>query len=371
MTTTICHLASNHEGLDTRIALKECVSLAAAGYDTHLVITASSADVTKAAASGVTVHALPSAPGRLARMLKHTWRCYRAASRTRAAVYHFHDPELIPCGMLFRLSGRRVVYDVHEDYPRDILDKYWLPTWIRKPVSRAVGALEYVGARWFFAVVAATPLIAQRFRKVNSSAVNVNNYPWPGELAPPDDTGHERKPQICYIGNITRVRGLRAIVEALPQVPEITFVLCGEFSEPGFEAELESLPGWSQVRFLGKVGRVRAREVMADSIAGAVTFLPIRSHLDAQPNKLFEYMSAELPVIASDFPLWREIIEGTGAGICVDPQSPAAIAAAIRMLRDDPAAVARMGAAGRQAVLGTYNWPAEAAKLINFYQGLT
>ena len=365
----ICHLASNHEGLDTRIALKECASLASAGYDTHLVITASVADAARAAASGVTVHPLPQSSGRLARMFRHTWHCYRTASRVQAAVYHFHDPELIPYGMLFRLRGRHVIYDVHEDYPRDILDKYWLPKWVRKPVSGAVSALEYIGARWFFGVVAATPVITQRFRRITSSAVNVNNYPWPAELAPPG-ISRERKSQVCYVGNITRIRGLRAIIDALPLVPEVTFVLCGQFSEPGFGEELRAQPGWHQVRFLGKVDREQARQVMSESIAGLVTFLPVRSHLDAQPNKLFEYMSAELPVIASDFPLWREIVAGSGAGVCVDPQSSEAIAAAIRKLLDDPVAARNMGRAGRQAVLRTYNWPTEAAKLLQFYQGL-
>ena len=365
---TICHFASNHEGLDTRIALKECASLAAAGYDTHLVITATAADVAKAAASGVTVHPLPQPSGRFSRMLSHTWRCYRTAAGIRATVYHFHDPELIPYGMLFKLRGRHVIYDVHEDYPRDILDKYWLPNWIRKAVSGATSALEYLGARWFFGIVAATPVIAQRFQRITSTTININNYPRPAELVPPE-TSVRRKSQVCYVGNITRLRGLRAIVDALPLVPEVTFVLCGLFSEPGFEAELRAQPGWRQVRFLGKVDREQARQVMAESMAGVVTFLPVRSHLDAQPNKLFEYMSAELPVIASDFPLWREIVVSTGAGVCVDPQSPEAIAAAIRTLRDDPGGAESMGKAARRAVLSTYNWPNEAAKLVQFYQG--
>lgn len=365
----ICHFASNHEGLDTRIALKECVSLASAGYETHLVITATNVDVAHAAAGGVTIHMLPQPSGRFSRMLSHTWRCYRVAAKVRAAVYHFHDPELIPYGMIFKLRGRHVIYDVHEDYPRDILDKYWLPRWIRKPVSCVISMLEYIGAKWFFSVIAATPFIAKRFRRITSATVDINNYPWPTELVPPE-LPVPRKAQICYVGNITRLRGLKAIVDALPKVPDVEFVLCGRFSEPGFEEELRALPGWGQVHFLGKVGRERARQVMAESIAGVVTFLPVRSHLDAQPNKLFEYMSAELPVIASDFPLWKEIVIDTGAGVCVDPESPEAISAAIRTLLDDPEGAESMGKAGRRAVLSTYNWPREAKKLVDFYQGL-
>ncbi len=365
--STVCHFASNHEGLDTRIALKECVSLAAAGHDVHLVITASRADVAKAGADGVTVHALPRVSGRLARMLGHAWRCYRAARRVNAAIYHFHDPELIPFGIWLKLRGRRVIYDVHEDFPRDILDKYWLPAWVRRPVSAVASGVEYVAARWFFDIVGATPLITQRFRRITARAVNINNYPWPAELVP-TDASRPRGRQVCYVGNITRIRGLKPVIEALPLVPGVTFVLCGTFSEPGFEDELKALPGWSQVRYLGKVDRASARDVMAASVAGLVTFFPVRSHLDAQPNKLFEYMSAELPVIASDFPLWRQIVGDTGAGICIDPQSPEAIAAAMRRLLGDPAAVAAMGRAGRQAVRNTYNWPSEAARLVRFYE---
>lgn len=365
--TVVCHFASNHEGLDTRIALKECASLAAAGLEVHLVITACAADVGKAAASGVRVHPLPQVSGRLARMLGHTWRCYRTARGVRAAIYHFHDPELIPFGMWLRLCGRRVIYDAHEDYPRDILDKYWLPRWVRGLVSTGMAALEYTGARWFFDIVGATPLITRRFQKITPRAVNINNYPWPAELVPVE-TSQPRQRQICYVGNITRIRGLQPIIEALAQLPDVRFVLCGMFSEPGFEDELKALPGWSQVDYLGRVDRVRAREVMAASMAGVVTFFPVRSHLDAQPNKLFEYMSAQLPVIASDFPLWREIVTDTGSGLCVDPQSPAAIAAAISQLLDDPAAARAMGEAGRKAVLNTFNWPGEAAKLVDFYK---
>src|SRR6185437_4478927 len=109
-------------------------------------------------------------------------------------------------------------------------------------------------ARWFFSVAAATPLIAERFRRITPATVNINNYPWPAELMPPENP-RPRKQQVCYVGNITRVRGLQAIIDALPLVPEVTFVLCGEFSEPGFEEELRTRPGWSQVRFLGRVNR--------------------------------------------------------------------------------------------------------------------
>jgi glycosyltransferase involved in cell wall biosynthesis len=59
----------------------------------------------------------------------------------------------------------------------------------------------------------------------------------------------------------------------------------------------------------GFVNREEAKQIMAESKAGIVTFLPLPNHINAQPNKMFEYMSASLPVICSDFPLWNSIVE--------------------------------------------------------------
>lgn len=95
------------------------------------------------------------------------------------------------------------------------------------------------------------------------------------------------------------------------------------------------------------------------------------NYVDAQPNKMFEYMSAGLPVIASNFPLWKEIIEGNQCGICVNPLEPKEIAAAIDWLTQNPEAAEQMGKNGRKAVEEKYNWQNEEEKLINLYLCLT
>lgn len=362
----ICHLSSAHRGLDVRIFDKQCVSLAAAGYETHLVINASAQEIKKAATYGVTIHTLAPTPRRISRMLKQAWRCYRMARAVNADIYHFHDPELIPYGMLLYVAGKKVIYDVHEDVPKDILSKEWIPSWARKIVALATASLEHIGARYCFAVVTATPTIANRFCRIAPRVIDINNYPLLDELASVQ-VKCMRKPQICYVGGVTRIRGLKPVLEALPLVPEITLVLCGEFSDADFEAELKSMPGWNQVEYKGHVSRVDVHKIMNESIAGIVTFFPIPNHVDAQPNKMFEYMSAGLPVIASHFAMWRELIEGSGAGICVNPSSPVEIASAIRRLAKEPALVERFGVCGRQAVLNGYNWPTEARRLLTFY----
>jgi glycosyltransferase involved in cell wall biosynthesis len=172
------------------------------------------------------------------------------------------------------------------------------------------------------------------------------------------------------VGGITRTRGAHEMLRALVLVPGVRLLLCGKFEDAALEAEMRAAPGWPQVDYLGHVGREQVREVLAASFAGLVTLQPMPSYLDSLPIKMFEYMSAELPVIASGFPLWRGIVEAHGCGICVDPLDPAAIADAIRALRDSPERVRAMGAAGQRAVRQVFNWPQAERELLAFYAAL-
>ncbi len=363
-------MSSVHEGLDVRIFHKECVSTAQAGAETHLVIAASPADVATAAANGVTLHALSSPGGRLNRMFVQAWRCYRVARALNADIYHFHDPELIPFGVLLRLEGKRVIYDAHEDLPRQIMAKTWIWPWARQLVARGAEAVENLSARYCFRVIAATPFIAARFHRVAPASIDVNNYPWPDELVSSESWATKRRGQVCYVGGIARIRGIEPLIRALPLVPDVILALCGRFEDPVFELAMRALPGWKQVDYRGPLDRRGVKTVLSESVAGLVTLLPTKNYVDSRPVKMFEYMSAELPVIASDFPLWRQIIEGERAGICVDPENPEAIAVAIRQVVDDPELAQRMGRAGRTAVLRKYNWPGEAEKLVQQYRDL-
>ena len=78
-------------------------------------------------------------------------------------------------------------------------------------------------------------------------------------------------------------------------------------------------------------------------------------------------MAAGVPVVASDYPVWHEFVEGAGCGVLVDPRDPEAVAAAVSSLLDDPERAAAMGANGRQAVLDRYNWTSEGAELLRLY----
>jgi len=364
----VCHLSVVHGPHDVRILRKECSTLAAAGHDVRFVVPHD----TDETLGGVRIEALPRPRSRLGRMTRTAWRAYRKAVESGARVCQFHDPELIPAGLLLKLRGRRVVYDVHEDLPRQILSKPWIHSWLRRPAGAAAAVVESIAARLLDGVVAATPAIARRFPRKRT--VTVQNFPLRGELAPSAARPFaERSPVAVYVGGITAIRGIREMVGAMAELTGdlgARLICAGEFDPPDLAREVERLPGSDRVEFLGWRSREEVAELLGRARMGLVLFHPHPNHTAAQPNKLFEYMSAAIPVVASDFPLWREIVEGAKCGLLANPLDPAAIAEAMERLFRNPCEAEAMGRRGRQAVEQRYNWAGEANKLLELYEGL-
>ena len=96
---------------------------------------------------------------------------------------------------------------------------------------------------------------------------------------------------------------------------------------------------------------------------------PIPNYINSLPVKMFEYMAAGVPVVAADFPLWREIVSGAKCGLTVDPSDPSRIADAIERLVEDTETAQRMGRRGRQAVETTYHWRQQWIRLRSVYAG--
>ncbi|MDR2015024.1 MAG: glycosyltransferase [Azoarcus sp.] len=364
----IAHLTSVHSRGDTRIFLKECRSLVNAGYETALVVADGRGDEHR---EGVAIHDVGLPRGRIDRVRRITRRVFDKAVAIDAAIYHLHDPELIPIGLRLRRMGRRVVFDSHEDVSKQLLGKPYLGPVSRRVLSLAFSVFERFTCGKFDAIVAATPFIRDKFLKINPRTVDINNFPMLGELSAQNDEGAART-KVCYVGGVEAIRGAREVIRAMEGVRSgVRLELAGAFSDPMLSAEVRQYEGWRQVDEFGFVDRAGVRAILGRSFAGLVTFLSAPNHVDAQPNKMFEYMSAGVPVIASHFPLWREIVEGNACGVCVDPSQPHEIAAAIDFFAENPDQVEVMGANGRRAVLDRYNWAMEEAKLLNLYESLS
>jgi glycosyltransferase involved in cell wall biosynthesis len=358
-------LTSVHPPTDTRIFAKECCTLAAAGHETHFIVPGAVDGVHKM----VHIHGISKRGGRLTRMTSLVRRVYQKAKEIKADVYHFHDPELLPVGLLLKMGGKKVVYDVHEDVPRLLLSKQWVKKPLRKILSWFFERFENLIVKRLDVIVAATPHINQRFAKLGCTAVNINNYPILEELHLPAANWNTKERVICYIGGISKLRGIFEMIQALEQT-EARLLLGGEFSPLSQASVAEGLPGWEKVDRLGQLDRCQVKQVLSRSMAGLVIFHPVPNHINAQPNKMFEYMSAGIPIITSDFPLWQEIVEGNQCGLCVDPLDPEKIAQAVNWILDHPDQEQKMCQYVRKAVEEKYNWDQEAQKLLQIYREL-
>ncbi len=146
--------------------------------------------------------------------------------------------------------------------------------------------------------------------------------------------------------------------------------LAGIFENDKLKINVMQHLNWHKVEYLGQISRKELYEELMTSSVGVATFLPEPNHIHSQPNKMFEYMSAGIPVVASNFPLWKEIIEGNRCGICVDPMNPKAIADAINYLLINLDKAEEMGKNGQKAVINKYNWESEKKELLGLYEKL-
>jgi glycosyltransferase involved in cell wall biosynthesis len=291
-----------------------CKSLVLNGYNISLVVADGKRDEVKDGVSIFDVGATTG--GRLSRMTKTCSRVFQKAKELDGDVYHIHDPELIPAGLKLKKLGKKVIFDAHEDVPKQILSKSYLSKISKIILSTIFEWYEYWSLPKFDYLIAATPFIRDKLLKINPNTVNINNFPLLNELKISSSALKENA--VAYIGGISEIRGIKEVILALSFTQNVRLNLVGSFSERIFEEKIQKYENWSKVNKLGLLNRQQVNEVLAKSHAGIVTFLPAPNHINAQPNKMFEYMSVALPVITSNFSLWREIIEGNQCGICVD-----------------------------------------------------
>ncbi|MBL4754603.1 MAG: glycosyltransferase family 4 protein [Flavobacteriales bacterium] len=364
--TKVCHITSVHQAKDIRIFHKQCSSLAQAGYDVSLVC----ANAVSEEVNGVHIIGVKSkVNSRVARALSTVNQVYARAVDVDADIYHLHDPELLRIAVKLKKRGKRVIYDVHEDLPRQIMSKHWIPKVLRTTASSLAEKYEDSICGQLDAVACATRYIAKRFEPINKNTLTINNYPLDHEIWSGNETQNKEN-AVCYIGGVSQIRGVGHLIDALSINADVKLNLAGPWSPVTFKSEMQATEGWQHVNNLGTVSREVVGQIMARSIAGLVIFLPEPNHINAQPNKMFEYMSAGLPVIGSDFPLWREIIEGNQCGLCIDPTDPQAIADAIQYITTHPDEALNMGRNGRKAVIEKYNWNKEAVKLMSMYENI-
>jgi glycosyltransferase involved in cell wall biosynthesis len=272
-------------------------------------------------------------------------------------------------GLALRARGAKVIFDVHEDIPQDIIEnKPYIPAPLRRPIAWASELVLRTMQRGYSAIVTATPTLARRFP--HRRTVVVCNYPRIEEL-PQDGLSFSQRPRtVVYLGSITRERGMDELVAAMDSpvvAPDVRLVLAGTFDPPQELQRIQALPGFRKVEYTGFCPRAQVASVLGRARAGLAIFRPAANHDEAIPTKLFEYLGSGLPVIISKTQRFSALVREHDCGIVVDALDVTAIAHAIMFLIDNPDVAQAMGERGRRLVTERYQWTSEANKLTTLY----
>lgn len=365
----VVHVTSVHPLHDTRILYKECMTLAANGYEVVLV----AAHDTPETFGGVRISPIPKYSGRLKRFALGSWMAYRAASKESADVYHLHDPELLIVGQLLRLGGKRVIFDMHENVPASITDKGWIPAYARSLVRSSYYFLERILLRKLSVIFAETSY--RKHYNYVKVCTSILNFPF-SRLASSVTTDRFPPSQglaIGYMGGVSKNRGAEVILEALALLDAHAFAATwhcvGGVADEYLSVLKSRVEKFKHVKVIF-YGRMRPEEgwrLMAKCDVGVAVLMPIANYIESYPTKLFEYMAVGIPVITSNFDLYRSVVDRYSCGLCVNPTDPNEIYAALLSIKEDAAGATDMGRRGREAILSEFNWEKEGQKLIEFY----
>ena len=371
MQIKVCHLSSAHPAFDDRIFHKEAKTLAKAGYEVILITRHDKEEVV----DGVRIIPLPKDRNRLERMTKVVWKLFRLALREKADVYHFHDPELIPVGILLKLLGKKVVYDVHELFYFAIEDKTWLRfKFLRRLAQLAYLFMEKISVKVFDQLILAEDGYENYYNRTHRNFCNyiiLRNYPILSLIRaasdPPDID--KTKPVIIYAGGLSKLRGIKKIIQGMKLVGDKGELwLLGRWESDGFKKECEVLEGFKYTKYLGLVPLGEVYKYMKRADIGICILYPVKNYLTSLPIKAYEYMFCALPMVLSNFPYWQEIFGQ--CAIFADPYDPKDIAHKILLLLNDSEKAKELGRQGKCLVVEKYDWEAESQKLIDLYKGL-
>ncbi len=365
--TRVCHISTVHSAIDHRLFSKECVSLVEAGYEVHLIARAQSDSFDK----GVHIHAFPDYGSRIVRATFGVLNIGFRANKLRPDVVHFHDPEILWISPFFRLFGVKLIYDSHEHFPKQVTSKPWVkPAFVRYLLSRIVALYEFFFILFVNRVISVTPEIVNRFPPKKRCLVR--NFPIltspKHEIENLPSANSDELPIAIYVGGLTRIRGIKELVEVFARlVDRCELRLFGPWESEEF-GDLCMKPSSPNVFYMGvKPNEEIAPEILKADIGLALLY-PVKNYLMSYPVKAFEYMSAGLPIIMSDFPYWKKLFNG--CAIFVNPIDSDEIYQAIINLIENPERREKMGALGLQMVENEYNWEPEAKKLIRLYVNL-
>ena len=361
----ICHLTSAHKSDDVRIFEKECVSLAKRGEnEVYLVAQGDSFEHKNVKVVGVGIQNC----GRLKRFFYVSRSVLSKALEIDADVYHLHDPELLLYAKKLKKRGKKVIFDSHEYYKKQILLKSYIPSVLRKIVAYVYDKYETRVCKYLDAAIFPCPMEGVHpFEKKVKLYEFINNVPILDEFEISATT--KKYDTVCYVGSLTRERGIETLVDACYKA-NVKLILAGRITPKEFEDYLIDKEEFKNVDYRGMCSRDEVAKIYGESFIGACNIFNIGQYSEVNnlPTKAYEYMMCSMPVIISNIKFFVEEVKKYKFGVIVEPDNIDDIVAKILFLMNNRETAKKMGENGRKIIEEKYNWGIEERKLFLLYE---
>jgi len=366
-----CFVGMVRPARDVRTFHKEARSLAAAGWD---VTTIGRDPGPPAVVDGIQIVPVRARHG--AGRLVEQARVARLAVAARADVYQIVDLELLPLALALKRAGRTVIYDCIEDYPAYMELKSAIPPRLRPVARRAVSVLERIVAPRLDAVFTADAGTAERLRRHGARVSVLHNFPRRDEFTPPPADA-PRTHDVVYHGSLPayHLAAMAGIAGALARrLPDARWTIVGEpdssAAKDAFATALARDGVQTRVRLRPRMPFADVAALLRAARTGVVPLPDVAKFRTNVPMKLFEYLAAGVPAVASDLPPTRALLAGSDAAVLVPPGDYDAFAEALAGLLRDTDGAARLARRGREAVLERFHWEREERTLLGVYSEL-
>jgi len=358
---SVCHVISGYYRNDARIFLRQCQSLRRAEFDVYILTADGEPDE---CLDGVRVVSCVRKPAsRIRSLLLATPMFLEAAVLIDADIYQIHSPELLPLAKQLKRLGKKVVYDAHEDMPNHILEKEWIPDWLRPTISTCFASYMYRALTLLDETISPHHHVVDALQAKIGKGVVIANFPIVKDRdVPTRDSFATRRRRVCYTGTAYTYSNQCAIADAISGLDGVEYSIAGHLDAKQLGAVRAILPT-CRFQFLGRLSQPELAEFYQSCLVGIVIY-DYKLNLGWKKgsygtNKIFEYMEAGLPIVCTDYEMWSDIVRRYDCGICVAPGDPQAIRRAIKSLVNDPHLAFEMGCRGRVAVEREFNWATE------------
>ncbi|MCH1547895.1 MAG: glycosyltransferase family 4 protein [Flavobacteriaceae bacterium] len=368
----VCHIISGYYRIDARVFQRQCKSLQKDGYDVSILTNdGEPEDIIE----GIVFYSCEKVyQSRIKTLLSATKQFYKKAKGIDADVYQLHSPELFSLGLKLKKLGKKVIYDAHEDLPRHIQEKEWLPKIIRKPLSIIVEwYMNYSLSKFDFIITPHSHVLLDLKNKVKNIEL-IANFPIVKESH--NFTLEEylkRENIICYTGTVYSYSNQELLGRIVSNFKDLKYNIAG-YMDDNLLKKLKTMILKSKFKFHGRIPFNQLPIFYNQATIGYVLYdykLNLGYKLGSYgTNKIFEYMEEGLPFICTDYTLWKDICNNYNCGIFIPPGDENKLKEALTFLITNKEQAYKMGQNGKKAVKDIFNWTSEERKYLKIFENI-